>query len=423
MLMVATVFSLVDRQVLSLLVEPMRSALALSDVEIAVLQGPAFMVSYTLLGFPLGWLVDRVHRVRLVAAGVALWSVACAACGFMDSFETLAIARMFVGVGEAVLGPAIVSLVADYFPPASRPLAMSVQASASSAGVGLAMLAGGTVIAMARSEPQIALAGLAPMDTWRFVFIACGLPGIALALLLLLVREPPRQVHSRSTTASQPMWPFLRAAKHWAIGHFAAISAIAVVGYAFMGWAPTLLVRRHGWPITESAMLLGTYFAVLGPAGSIFAGWLTRRQREHGKMDAALRVCRLSGVGLTLSLGAFALDPTAPVATILLAVAVFCIAMAPGISVAALQEVTPSSLRGRMAAGYYITTNLVGASLGPVIAAALTQYVFMDPQLIGASLATVALVGGPLTVVLLTLTLRPFRDLVHANVHPAPRAN
>ena len=99
MLMVANVLSLADRQVLSLLVEPIRGSLGLSDLQIAVLQGPAFMVSYTLLGFPFGWLVDRTHRIRLLAAGLALWSVACAACGLMHSFEALAIARMFVGVG------------------------------------------------------------------------------------------------------------------------------------------------------------------------------------------------------------------------------------------------------------------------------------------------------------------------------------
>jgi MFS family permease len=411
-LMAATVFSLVDRQVLSLLVEPMRGSLGLSDVQIAMLQGPAFMVSYTLLGFPLGWLADRTHRLRLVAAGIAVWSIACAACGLAESYGSLAIARMFVGVGEAVLAPAIVSLVADYFPPVQRPFAMSVLSSASTAGIGLALLAGGTVISLARSQPTISLGVLPQLETWRFVFIACGVPGLLIALLLLAAREPTRREDRPATGPAVAFRPFLGRARRWATRHFAAISIVAIIGYGFMAWSPTYLVRRHGWTITEAALALGSFFAVLGPSGAIFAGWLTRRRRQRGETDAALRVCRISAIGLTVSIGSLALDLPIALILALLAIAVFCIAMAPGISAAALQEPTPSALRGRMAATYYIVTNLVGASLGPVVAAMLTQYVFHDPLRVGISLATLALVGGPLTAVLLTTALAPYRAML-----------
>lgn len=411
-LMVATIFSLIDRQILSLLVEPMRASLGLGDVQIAVLQGPAFMVAYTLLGFPLGWLADRTHRIRLVATGIALWSIASAACGLADSFGSLAVARMCVGIGEAVLGPASVSLIADYFSPLRRPLAMSVQSSAATAGLGLALLAGGTVIAYARAQPAITIGNLPPVDTWRFVFFACGLPGLLVALLLLIGREPPRRDDRIATHPVVAFRPFVAQARRWILRHFAAISATAVVGYGFMAWSPTFLVRRHGWAITDAALTLGLLFVALGPAGSIFAGWLTRRRRQRGEVDAALRVCRISAAGLTVSVGSLALNPPIAVVVGLLAMAVFCIAMTPGISAAALQEATPNALRGRMAATYYIVTNLVGAGLGPVVAALLTQYLYHDPAQVGLSLATLALIGGPLTALLLTLALRPYREIV-----------
>ncbi len=411
-LMLATVFSLVDRQVLSLLVEPMRASLGLSDVQLAVLQGPAFMVSYALLGFPLGWLADRTHRTRLVATGIALWSVASVACGLANSFSSLAIARMFVGIGEAVLGPASVSLIADYFTPARRPLAMSVQSAAASAGIGLALLVGGSVIALARAQPTVTIGTLPPLDTWRFVFFVCGLPGLLVALLLLVAREPPRREDRTVTRPVVTFLPFVAQTRRWILRHFAAISIIAIVGYGFMVWSPTFLVRRHGWAITDAAFTLGVLFAVLGPTGSIFAGWLTRRRRRRGEVDAALRVCRLSAMGLAVSVGGLALDLPVTVVVLLLAGAVFCIAMTPGISVVALQEATPNALRGRLAATYYIVTNLIGAGLGPVVAAVLTQYVFHDPSQVGLSLATLALIGGPLTALLLTLALAPYREIV-----------
>ena len=418
-LMLASIFSLIDRQVLSLLVEPMKASLGLSDVQIATLQGPAFMVSYTLLGFPLGWMADRVHRIRLVAVGIVVWSIACAASGFMHTFESLAIARMFVGVGEAVLAPATLSLIADYFAPSRRPLAMSVQASASTAGIGLAMLAGGSVIALARSNPELSLPGLPPMEAWRWVFVVCGLPGLLVAALLLATTEPERREDRSRSRAVVAFLPFLRMGRRWLVCHCGAISVVAIIAYGFMGWAPTYLVRAHGWAITEAAFLLGALFAVLGPAGSIFAGWLARRRRVRGEPDALLRVCRLSVLGLFSSIGAIALEPRASLVVGLLAAAVFFIAMAPGISAAALQEATPNALRGRVAAMYYIVTNLVGASAGPVVAALLTQHLFRDPAQVGSSLATLAIVGSPLAVLLFTLALGPYRAILGGEVGPA----
>ena len=165
--------------------------------------------------------------------------------------------------------------------------------------------------------------------------------------------------HPNAATTS--LSTFLRQGWRWVSLHFAAISVIAIIAYGFMAWSPSFLVRRYGWSITEAAFTLGLLFVVLGPAGSIVAGWLTRRRRVRGEVDAPLRVCRLSTAGLAVGIGALALEPTAWVLLPLLALAVFSIAMAPGISAAALQEATPNALRGRMAAIYYIVTNLLGA--------------------------------------------------------------
>ncbi|AXU20291.1 hypothetical protein C7W88_16515 [Novosphingobium sp. THN1] len=118
--MFISVVAILDRQILNLLVDPIRAELALTDIQIGVLQGPAFMVFYTLFGFPLGWMVDRMHRLRLLAAGIALWTAGTIACGLADSYEALIVARAIVGMGEAVASPASISLIADYFRPERR---------------------------------------------------------------------------------------------------------------------------------------------------------------------------------------------------------------------------------------------------------------------------------------------------------------
>ncbi|MGL5838200.1 MAG: MFS transporter [Sphingorhabdus sp.] len=419
-LMVASVVAILDRQILSLLVDPIRASLKLTDVQISVLQGPAFMIFYTLFGLPIGWLLDRSHRLRLVAAGIGIWTAGTVGCGLATSYEAMIGARALVGMGEAVVGPASISLLADYFSPTRRPLAFSVHGTAGMLGTGLALVSGGLLLTLAAGMEPLTMAGLPPIEGWRFVFIASAAPGILAAAMMLAAREPPRRAVVNITGSDQRLVAFLKSARFWLLAHFSAVCLIAVMTFALMNWLPSYLTRSYGWEGADVGFLAGAQFLVLGPLGILAGGTCVAWLQKRGRPDAALRVLRLSAAGLALSFLSFMLPWTATTILIPLSAAIFCISMAPTVSVLAIQQATPNQFRGRLAAIYFIVTNLVGSTAGPMITAGLTEYVYADKTQIGLSLATIAIVAGPVAFILLTIALRPFTLLSKATTGSPP---
>jgi MFS family permease len=192
-ILVATaILSYTDRQVLSLLVDPIRADLGISDTQISLLLGTAFAVVYGVAGIPLGWLADRTSRRNLIFAGVLVWTVGTLACGFSQSFGQLFAGRLVVGLGEAVLSPAAISLISDYFPPSRRGTAVACFLSGIAMGIGAAILIGGGVLHFVQlgALSGTPLANLAP---WRMVLLLIGAPGLLWALVILAIREPVRR--------------------------------------------------------------------------------------------------------------------------------------------------------------------------------------------------------------------------------------
>jgi MFS family permease len=407
-LMLASIVAILDRQVLSLLVDPIRGSLGLDDVQISVLQGPAFMIFYTLFGFPIGWMLDRMHRLRLVAIGIAIWTAGTVGCGLATSFETMAVARALVGMGEAVVGPASISLLADYFSPSRRPIATSIHGTAAMLGTGLALVGGGFLLTLAARVAPIHVPGLPIIEGWRFVFVASAIPGLLAMVMMLSAREPPRRSLATMDGDAPGLSGFLYAARVWLLSHFTAVCLVAVMTFALMNWLPSLLTRTYAWESATVGYFTGAQFLILGPLGILTGGSYVAYLQRRGRTDAALHVLRLAAIGLALSFLALALPWTAQTILIPLSFSIFCISIAPTVSVLAIQQATPNQFRGRLAAIYFIITNLVGSIAGPMTAAALTQHVFKDSTQLGLSLATIALVAGPAAFILLTLALKPF---------------
>ena len=171
---VAAVLSYTDRQILSLLVDPIRADLHISDTQVGVLQGVAFAVIYSFAGLPLGRLADLVERRYVIFAGIALWSVGTLICGYAGDFWSLFGGRVVVGVGEAALAPAAFSMISDMFPAERRGTALGVFIMGMAVGGGVAITIGGEVLGLAASGAFAGVPGLRDLVPWRAVLVLLG---------------------------------------------------------------------------------------------------------------------------------------------------------------------------------------------------------------------------------------------------------
>ena len=409
-LMVAYVFSFIDRQILNLLVGPIRRDLGISDTGMSVLMGFSFAVFYTAFGLPLGRIADSRSRRGLIGFGMAFWSLMTAACGLAQRYWQLLLLRIGVGVGEASLSPAAYSLIMDYFPPARRSLAISVYSMAIYLGAGLALLLGGVVIQVTSVAPSIDVPLLGEIRSWQAVMLAVGLPGLLAALLLLTVREPPRRgTGAAGAPPLRVVVAYFRANVRTFTAHNVGFALLSLAGYGASAWVPTLYIRRFGWTAAEAGIRYGLLVTVCGTLGTLVGGWLADRWRRRGVVDANLRVGVVAAVGMVpLGLG-YTLSPHVWTSFGLLAGAQFFAGMPWGVAAAAVQEAVPASMRGQATALYLFVINLIGLGIGPTAVALATDQLFRNEQLVHYSLALVTVAAQAGALVLLWTGLAPFR--------------
>jgi len=408
-LVLVYVLNFVDRQILSILANDIKRDLSLTDADLGFLYGTAFAVFYSLFGIPLGRLADSWHRVRLMSVGLAVWSVMTAVSGLSRTGAQLTAARIGVGVGEATLGPAAVSIIADQFPRRLLGTAMSTYMVGTFAGSGVAYALGAYVVGRVDTPGFITLPIVGAIHPWQTVFFWVGLPGLLIALLSLTMHEP------RTVTAT----PAARARAHddatfgevmayvrrnaRTVGSISfGFAASASVNYAIGFWLATFLIRTHGWTVQEAGTLQGVLTFTIGPIGVMAGGRLNDYWARKGHVDAPLRVGILGAVAMLLFAGAYPVVPSATlVAVLLVPVNVFA-AMPWGAANAAIAEAMPSRMRGQGSAIYQLVVNLVSGALGPTAVALLTDKVFADPMSLRWSLAVTTVSGMTLAAALLT---------------------
>ena len=406
-LLLAYTLSFVDRMILSLLVAPIRAALDISDTQVSLLIGLAFALFYTLLGLPLAWIADRYNRRNLIVAGIAVWSVMTAGCGFAGSYASLFAARMGVGVGEATLSPAAYSMLSDYFPRDRLARAMAVYSIGVPLGSGVAMILGSFVVQAVLAAPTVDVPFYGPMDAWRLIFVWVAAPGILVALLMLTVREPFRR--GRAASAVMPDAP---AGAPGLVAHiggqraalgalFGGMSLIGLVMYGAIAWIPTFFARSYGMDVAQAGLWFGVIMAIGGALGLIAGGALADRLFAKGVGDAHLRVMRLSILLGGPPLAAMALMPDPALAFAMLGLAFPCLTM-HGVGGVALQLITPNEYRARMTALYFFVVNLVGLGFGPMLMALLTDNLFQDESALRYSIAIVTAAAFPLAAIILT---------------------
>lgn len=411
-LTVAYVFSFIDRYILGMLADPIKAEFGLSDTQMGLLLGPAFAIFYALIGLPLGWLADRKRRTFIVAAGIALWSLATAFTGIARSYLQIFLARMAVGVGEAALSPCTMSLIADSFPKERRAKPIALYSTALSVGAGLALLAGGAVVAWATTTDAVTFAGIGPLAPWQLTMIAVGLPGLLLVPILLFLPEPKRQEENHTLAGEQPTfretlrfiggkWPLF-------VSFIVPFCLMTIIGYS-TGWGAPMFGRTFGWSITQYSLWAGIMFLIVGPATVNFAGWLSDRLYQSGREDAPLLIS-LSGVPIMILAGlAWPLMPTGEIAIVVLGITMAGVALPSAVGVTALLNITPSRIRGQTVAIYYVVISLFGLGFGPTTVGLLSDYVFGETG-IRYSIAALAVIFGLPVLAVAPLTIRKYRE-------------
>jgi MFS family permease len=396
LLTVAYVFSFIDRYILGLLVEPIKSDLGLSDTRMGLLLGPAFAILYATAGLPLGWLADRYRRTVIVGVGVGLWSLATAASAVARHFTHLFLARVGVGVGEATLAPCALSIISDSFPPERRGRPIAFYTAAQSLGAGLAALGGAAVLGWANTVQQLELPLVGELTAWQFTFVAVGLPGLVVAILLLLAREPQRQERAPTETgASMPATLRYLGARWPTYLSFVAFPVVMTTVAYSQNWFAALYLRTWGWSLERFALWSGIALVILGPVTVNMAGWLSDRLFSTGRRDGPVRVM-LVGAVLLVVMGTVA--PLMPSGELAFGVWLFNLVGMSIVSAAApiaLLNIAPSAMRGQLSALFYMVTSLTGMLVGPVAVGLFTDNIFGETGIRYSAALVPALFGLP----------------------------
>jgi MFS family permease len=405
-LLCAYIFSFIDRQILNLLVAPVRRDLGITDTQMSLLIGFSFALFYSVLGLPFGRLADSISRPRLIIIGMFTWSLMTGGCGLINSYGQLFLLRMGVGIGEATLSPAAYSMISDSFPPAKRSVPFSVYTMATYIGGGFAFLLGGLLLRYFGSRQMFQLPVIGLIRPWQALFIFLGISGILFILVLLTLRDPSRKGARVSENARGKFTieriPLSAVVKYFAANRRALLSLnigmglAALAAYGTSAWGITFLVRNHQMTASHAGIVFGAAQIFSGTLGMLTAGktvaWLAKR----GYQDAYMRVAVFAAAAWLIPGILFPLVSQTNAVIALLYVAIFFGCMPTCLIPAAIIELVPNAMRGQATALYLLIVNLIGLGIGPTAVALVTDKVFGYDAAIRYSLVIV-----PVTAIVL----------------------
>jgi MFS family permease len=417
-LMLMYIFSFIDRTTISLLVEPMKRDLQITDTQIGMLQGLAFALLYTFLGLPIARLSDRHSRRAIIAAGVFIWSIMATLCGLARTALQLFMARVGVGVGEAALSPAAYSIITDSFPRSKLGSAFGVYNIGITIGAGTALLVGGIVVgAVSHPGASYTLPLFGTVHAWQMVFILTGAPGVLLPLLLLTIREPARRGLLRISRDNQPLatpskpplsevLTYVWSNRKFYGLHFVALALLSMCGYSVAAWLPTALVRAYGLPYGLVGKVIGVSTILMNSSGMLLAGVLCDRMTRSGRKDAPIVVALISASGIAILSCLPPIMPTVPLIWIALFIAGITFNAYNGVGPMAVNQVTPNQYRAQVSALYLFVVNALGLGVGPTLVPFINDHLFHDPVKIRYSLILVVFCSA-VTAIILLLAVRP----------------
>lgn len=362
-LVVVYVFNLIDRQILSMLLEPIKQELQLSDTQLGMLSGIAFALFYTTFGIPIARYADRNSRVKVISWSLAAWSLMTAICGLAQNFWQLLLGRIGVAIGEAGASPPSHSLISDYFAPANRATALGIYSLGAPIGVMIGFLAGGWLV---------------HFFDWRIAFIVVGLPGVLMAVIVnRTVKEPPRGlsdgVQSVQEQASLKE-AFLYFWSRPSFRHLTLAAGLhAFASYGILTWLPAFLVRSHQMGMAEIGTYLALVSGIVGGIGTFAGGYICDR---FGQKDRRMYVW-IPALSLIIFVPLAVLSLLSDTKEGALYFYLIPALLSPiylGPTFSVVQGMSQLRMRAIAAAGLLFVLNLIGMGLGPMLVGVLSDY-------------------------------------------------
>ena len=367
LLMLAYMFNMLDRQILTILAEPIKQDLQLADWQIGAISGLAFALLYTIAGIPLSRIADSGNRVRMISIAIAVWSAFTVTCGLARNFTDMLLARIGVGVGEAGCTPAAHSLITDYVPREKRASALAFYQLGTPLGALAGLVLGGIVLSV--------------LD-WRWAFFLAGAPGIVLAIILFLALKEPRNLtDTRDTSATSPGWKEAILTLMSKKGFWCICLASACVGFVYFGQSAflgSLYFRTHGEALADFAtqagmppsaflgIALGVIIGVCGGVGTLLGGRLADQMTNQGVAGYLTVAAASTAIAAPMYVAA-PLAPNMALSLTLIGFAMFSQSMSYAPTYAAIQTIAPPQMRGMAVAIQILFVNGIGLAFGPLI--------------------------------------------------------
>lgn len=422
------VLSFMDRQIIAVLLDPIKIDLDLTDVQLSLIGGVSFGLFYSVVGIFIGRLADSLNRPWLIAMGVFVWSLTTALCGLASKFWHLLFLRMGVGLGEAALLPSTLSLLTDYFPPKRLATPTSVFLFGAPIGIGLSFVAGGFLFSVAQDitaadgwNDVFFIGGSA---AWKLVLMFLGVVGMVMTLGMATVREPrttsaaaQNKQAERSLKASEAAaLPEVKAyaRKNWLpiVSLYVGMALISLAAYAQGFWDVTYLTRTFGGDRANVSFMYGMVQMFGGIAGMLLGGFTADVLTRRGVQGSSFKLVTIGAAFAIPFAFLYPLMESESASLMLMVLAIFGTNICFAGAAAAMQRMYPAAMLGLAAGVYFFMSNAVGLLVGPFAIAATTDYVFADPQKVGYSLSIVGGAARLLAFVVFAAGLRAYVNLL-----------
>ena len=414
-----SIFAYLDRQIINLLVEPIKLTLGINDTQIGLLQGVSFALLYVIAAIPIAWAADFGNRTRIISIGIICWALATFSCGLATTFMFMFIARTIVGLGEATLTPSGYSLIGDYFQPKKIGLAISFFTGSGFLGAGLAYIIGGQIIGVLNQSEFYTLPIIGTIEPWQLAFMTVAIPGLLLVGIMQFVKEPPRQstitadfAKLRARESFAALFRYVSNNRRLFMGLFFGLSIIASATFSLMNWTPVYFSRKFDWDAQKVGTIFGTIVLIASPLAVFTGGFIASYLMKKGRSGANIYVPITSVCLAATFIFLFGQAPNSEIATWLAVPSVFFSAMPFGCGTATLPLITPNRLRAQVVALYLLCANLLGLSLGPTAVGAITDYVYKDPTQIGKAMGIIAPILFVCGALILTTAIKPYCQII-----------